>query len=202
MTRKLFILPLALLAGLAVQAQSVSVEKHTGYNIQTSEGFAGRIGQTFPEFEFTDLNGKVWKSKSLRGKVVYLNFWFTGCPPCIQEIPSINAVYKHYINNPDVVMLSIDGFESSDVIKSFLKKHPIDLPISTIKMKELMTLAGNNGNIGFPTHILIDRDWRLVIAASGGNSTIGESIQKDIESILLSKSTPALKTDEPPQTKK
>jgi len=173
----------------------------TSFVLQTPEEFMAKIGQPFPEFEFTDLNGKVWKSEKLRGKVVYLNFWFTGCPPCVKEIPSLNNAYSYFHKNPNVVMLSINGFESKDVIKKFIIKSRINLPISTIIMKELMLLAGNNGNIAFPTHLIIDQDWKLAIAFTGGNQNIGDSIKKDIESILKSKSAFALQIKDSPQPK-
>ena len=41
------------------------------------------IGKKVPEFKFTDLNGNEISTENTKGKVVVLNFWFTGCKPCI-----------------------------------------------------------------------------------------------------------------------
>ena len=47
-------------------------------------------------FTLTDLNGKSWTLKDLKGKVVMLNFWATWCPPCRKEMPDLEALYKRF----------------------------------------------------------------------------------------------------------
>lgn len=49
-------------------------------------------GQAAPDFNLTDLKGKDWRLSDLKGKVVFINFWATWCPPCIKELPSMQAL--------------------------------------------------------------------------------------------------------------
>ena len=48
------------------------------------------VGDYFPDFSATDIDGKIWSNKDVEGKVMVLNQWFTGCKPCRQEMPELS----------------------------------------------------------------------------------------------------------------
>src|SRR4051812_1290046 len=54
-----------------------------------------------PDVLFQDTKGKTIHLADLKGKVVFINFWATWCPPCIAEMPSINGLYEKLKNNPN-----------------------------------------------------------------------------------------------------
>lgn len=63
-----------------------------------------------PDFAFTDLaTGKVINLSDLRGKPVYLNFWATWCPPCVKELPHIQAKYEQYKDRIHFLAISVDS---------------------------------------------------------------------------------------------
>ncbi|MDR2273423.1 MAG: SCO family protein [Sphingobacterium sp.] len=65
-------------------------------------------GRPFPDFELTDLNGKVWHKKDLLGKVVFFDFYYTGCSNCAKFYQhTVSKAEEHYRNNPAVVFVSI-----------------------------------------------------------------------------------------------
>ncbi len=65
-------------------------------------------GRPFPEFELTDLNGRVWHKKDLLGKVVFFDFYYTGCSNCAKFYQhTVSKAEEHYRNNPAVVFVSI-----------------------------------------------------------------------------------------------
>ena len=67
-------------------------------------------GVVAPDFAFTDLaTGKVMNLSDLRDKPVYLNFWATWCPPCVKELPHIQAKYEQYKDRINFVAISLDG---------------------------------------------------------------------------------------------
>ncbi|MCU7817043.1 MAG: TlpA family protein disulfide reductase, partial [Candidatus Thiodiazotropha sp. (ex Rostrolucina anterorostrata)] len=45
-----------------------------------------------PEVNLTDSQGRRLNTRSLHGKVILLNFWASWCPPCVEEIPSLNRL--------------------------------------------------------------------------------------------------------------
>jgi peroxiredoxin len=79
------------------------------------------VGAPLPDFSFKDINGNAISLQKLKGKPIVINFWFTACVPCIEEMPALNEL-KEKFKNSDVVFLSMT-FESKKQVMDFLKKH-------------------------------------------------------------------------------
>src|SRR5690242_13240843 len=54
------------------------------------------------------IDGKTIDLQRQKGKVVFINFWATWCPPCRAEMPSVNAFYRKVKNDPNIIFLSVD----------------------------------------------------------------------------------------------
>jgi peroxiredoxin len=78
-------------------------------------------------FTLTDLDGKTWTLRDLRGKVVLVNFWATWCPPCRKEMPDLDALYNRF-KDQGLVILAIDD-EEVGKIKPYLTEHPVTYPV-------------------------------------------------------------------------
>lgn len=80
------------------------------------------------DFDFIDENGIMQNTSSLRGKVVFINFWASWCGPCRAEFPSIEILYSKFKNNPNVafVMINLDDDVSKGI--DYLKKENFTLP--------------------------------------------------------------------------
>jgi cytochrome c biogenesis protein CcmG, thiol:disulfide interchange protein DsbE len=118
-------------------------------------------GQSLPDFNFKDINGKSINLKDLKGKPMVINFWFAGCVPCLAELPELNALKEKY-KNSDVVFLSMT-FEKKSRVISFLKQHPFSfIPIPDVKeycdhMTDLYPLTlfvDKNGIISSAEHLM------------------------------------------------
>lgn len=77
------------------------------------------LNKPMPNFSAKDITGKSYNSKNFKNKVVFINFWFMACPPCIQELKQLSDLYHSVSNNPDVVFISITPDEEKD-IQSFM----------------------------------------------------------------------------------
>ena len=74
------------------------------------------------EISLPDLNEKYVSLSDFKGKVLFMNFWATWCPPCIEEMPSMQKLHNQ-LKDKDFVMVSINIQEPADLVKSFLQKR-------------------------------------------------------------------------------
>ena len=119
--------------------------------------------ERLPNISFKDRNGKIVDLASLIGKVVFINFWATWCPPCIAEMPSINALYGKFKDNENVVFLMADVDGNDQKSDSFMKKHHYDL--------EVVSPAGDIPPVfmqgAVPTTVILDKDGKMVYRQEG-----------------------------------
>jgi len=86
-------------------------------------------GSVIASASFTSLEGKTLDLASLKGKVVFINFWATWCPPCVAEMPSVNSLFNKMKNNDNVVFLMVDMDNKLESSEAFMKKNKYDLPV-------------------------------------------------------------------------
>lgn len=80
------------------------------------------LGVPTPNFKAITLDDKRIELSKLKGRVVVLNFWFTGCGPCIEEIPGFNKLVEFYASK-NVTFISLT-YDSTAMVRKFLKQHP------------------------------------------------------------------------------
>lgn len=115
------------------------------------------------DLRFKDQNGKVVTLNELKGKVVFINFWATWCPPCLAEMPSINKLYEQYKSNNNVVFIMIDA--DSDLAKSgtFMKTHKYTMPVYQMASNVPEQLFAGS----LPTTVVFDKQGRLSFKHEG-----------------------------------
>ena len=108
-------------------------------------------------FSFRDESGATRSTADLKGKVMFINFWATWCPPCIAEMPSLNDLYNQFREYENFVFLFINEDEDAAKAKTFLQSKGYAIP--------LVTRAGNlsaeifSGTL--PTTVVLDKDGRV-----------------------------------------
>lgn len=134
--------------------------------------------QDAPDFELPDATGKKWSLRALRGKPVLLNFWFTTCPPCIEEVPSLEDLARRVGDAAVVLAVSVDeGGEGTDGAWAAIKKFfPRGTPLSVV-LDSSKAVPKRYGTEKFPETYLIDaagkvrhyfvnkKNWALAEAA-------------------------------------
>jgi thiol-disulfide isomerase/thioredoxin len=98
-------------------------------------------------FELLDMHNDLQRIDKFEGKVTILNFWATWCPPCVEEIPSLNRLQK-IMNHPDFRLVSINFAEDTETISEFTKEVEVEFPV-------LMDESGE-----------VSRDWKILVLPS------------------------------------
>ena len=80
-----------------------------------------QVGALAPDFEVETLGGEPFRLSDCRGKVVLLNIWATWCPPCVSEMPDIQALSEAYPEDLVVIGVSVD--ESRDEVEAFIAEN-------------------------------------------------------------------------------
>lgn len=110
------------------------------------------IGQPAPNFMLTDLHGKDWQLSDLHGKVVFINFWATWCPPCIKELPSMDGLNKR-MSDTSFKMLAILYNDRPELGQSMVNKLGFTF---TVLIDPDSPTAKEYGLTGVPETYIID----------------------------------------------
>ena len=137
-------------------------------------------GKIASDFTLKDLNGKVVSLSDYRGKIVFLNFWATWCPPCRKEMPSMEKLYQRF-KDEDFVMLAVDLRERQSTVKDFARDYKLNFTIlldSTGKVSDIY------GVRAIPTTYLVNRQGKLIGKAVGARDWASKKAFELIEHLL------------------
>jgi thiol-disulfide isomerase/thioredoxin len=118
---------------------------------------------TQPDFKVTDLAGAQKNRNSLKGKVVLLNFWATWCPPCKEEIPSIEALSKT-MKGKNFEVFAVSLGEDPETVRRFVSEQKIDYPVY---LDPRNSLAGSYASQGIPTTYILDKEGKFIAGMVG-----------------------------------
>lgn len=128
-------------------------------NVQTN------LGKPYTVFS-VQLNGKEYSNTTLKGKRVFINFWFAGCAPCMAEMEELNQLYKKFSAADNFAFVSFT-FDNEKQIAEVKKEYKIEYPILSISQSECSRL---NFNAGYPTSILLDSSGKVQYIHNGGQN--------------------------------
>ncbi len=131
-------------------------------------------------FSFYTADGKLVSTSDLKGKVVFINFWATWCPPCRAEMPSLQALYDQFKNDNRFVFLFINEDEDKAKAVRYLQKEGHTFP--------LITRAGAvpaevySGTL--PTTVVLDKEGRVAYKKDGIANYNTQKFKKLLQSLL------------------
>lgn len=122
-------------------------------------------GKVAPDFTLKDLDGRQVRLSDFRGKVVFLNFWATWCPPCREEIPSMVRLNQLMEGKPfQMLAVSIDE-GGKDAVDNFLKNSGTMLPAL---LDTNQSTSKRYGTTGVPETFILDKKGVIVKKVVGG----------------------------------
>ena len=152
--RNLMLIVIIVLVGAAVYLISSSSSRSPGEWVNSVA-----VGDVAPDFQLEDTKGNKVSLSELRGKVVMVNLWATWCPPCIEEMPSMERLHE-VMAGEDFVMLAINTEQNGrTVVPEFLQKTPYTFPILYDDKGVVQKLYGV---YKFPESFIVGKDGKVV----------------------------------------
>jgi thiol-disulfide isomerase/thioredoxin len=118
-----------------------------------------KVSERLELIKLSDLSGKTIHLHEYSGKPIFLNFWASWCPPCKNELLTIEEATKHF--NDDIVFLMASVEEPSKIIK-YKEDHKLNLHFVRLDIPYIDAFV-----IKLPTTLLFDRNGTLILEEEG-----------------------------------
>ncbi|MCK4864560.1 MAG: TlpA family protein disulfide reductase [Gammaproteobacteria bacterium] len=127
-----------------------------------------------------DTNGEIIEKNNYKGQVTIINFWATWCPPCVQEIPSLNRLKKKMQGLP-FELISINYAEEKKTILEFMKKVNVEFPVLLDKDGGF---AKKWNVITYPSTFIIDKEGKIKYGVNAAIEWDDPEFIKKIKALL------------------
>ncbi len=138
------------------------------------------VGDKAPDFRIVADNGKEISRSNFGGRLLVLNFWATWCPPCVEEIPSLDEFQKRFAAS-GVVVLGVSVDKNEQAYRNFLKRSNISF--LTARDPEA-GISSEYGTYQYPETYVIDSTGRVVQKHIGSLPWTDESVIRSIQALL------------------
>lgn len=178
-TSNIIFLVVILLLIIPQTRQPIQIFFHKGLALISPSTISASDQEKLTDYNWklVDQNGKPFNLQKANGKVVFINFWATWCPPCIAEMPSIEALYKDY--NDKVVFLLVSD-EKPEKIKAFKDKNSYGF--------NFYNPVSNHPNSfetrSIPRTYVIDKLGNIVMDKGGAANWNSESVRTVLDMLL------------------
>jgi peroxiredoxin len=116
-----------------------------------------------PAFDLEGPDGESVRLADFRGRPVIVNFWATWCPPCREEMPSMQRAWEQ-VRDEGIALIAINVGEDAETIKRFTQSYPVGFPLPM----DLDSQVVQSWPVkGLPTTFVVDPEGRLVYQAVG-----------------------------------
>ena len=127
----------------------------------------------------TNLDGADQKLGDLRGKVVVLDFWATYCPPCLEEIPHLNALQQKYGSEGfEIIGLHSGGADDRPKVPEFAQSLKIGYTLATPE-RDLESFVFYSDS-AIPQTLVIGRDGTLIEKFVGFDSQVKDALDNAV----------------------
>jgi cytochrome c biogenesis protein CcmG/thiol:disulfide interchange protein DsbE len=145
-----------------------------------------RIGKPLADFTLPDLQGHPAQLAALRGKVVFVNVWATWCPPCVEEMPTIQQLYERlHGQGLEILAVSLDAL-GAQVVAPFMQSHRLSFP-TLLDTKNLVQRLYRT--TGVPESFIVDKRGILVEKVVGPRDWVHPQRLAQFERLLAMPAT-------------
>ena len=172
-----------LMIGFGLLAIGIAVllivdQRPTFASTQDFSAVPAEVNYPAPELNLTTLDGANAMLSDYLGSVVLVNLWATWCPPCREEMPTLQTFYDKY-RSQGFVLLAVDQGETTAQVNSFVDEFGLDLPV--------WLDPGNEAGVAFktmnlPSSYVVDREGNVRLMWIGGISK--KNLEKYVPDVI------------------
>ena len=141
-----------------------------------------KVGDKAPDFSYSTENGKITTLSDLKGKVVWINFFATWCPPCRQELPLLQKeVYDKLKSNPEFELIILGREHSWEEINKFTADNKFTMPFYPDMGRKVFSLYASQN---IQRNFIIDKEGKIAVESTGFTEKEFEEIIKKTEVLL------------------
>ncbi len=133
-----------------------------------------------PDFSLESRNGGTVSLSDFDGEVVMINFWASWCPPCLQEMPHLEALHRRY-SDFGFTLLGVNVEDDDRAAERWLAQRPVSFEILFDRNNDVSKLYEV---IAMPTTVIIDRQGRLRYVHHGYQPGYEEKYQAQIRELV------------------
>jgi peroxiredoxin len=149
--------------------------------IQFAAASVPQIGQQAPDFTLKDAIGKSATLSDYKGRVVMINFWATWCPPCRQEMPSMELLFQEYNKKGFEILAVSSDSQGEKIVKPFMEFYELSF-------SALMDTDGKvhsaYGVTSIPTTYIVDKKGAIAQKIMGPKDWKDKDSKNMIEKLL------------------
>ncbi|MCK3685481.1 TlpA disulfide reductase family protein [Maribellus sp. YY47] len=139
-------------------------------------------GEKAPDFTYEAAPGKSVKLSDLKGKVVWINFFATWCPPCRQELPRLQKeVFDKYKDNNDFVLIILGREHSWDELNKFKADQKFTMPFSPDPGRKIFSVYARQN---IPRNFIVDKNGNIAYSSIGFNEEDFAKIKSTVSGLL------------------
>lgn len=138
-------------------------------------------GVAAPNFTLPGLDGKMVSLADYRGKVILLNIWATWCPPCVEEMPSMEKLHQRLKGESfEILAVSIDA-SGAEAVRPFMEKHKLSFTSLTDSKGVMQKLYQATG---VPESYIIDKDGMIAEKVIGPRDWAAPNVIRYFQNLI------------------
>jgi len=154
----------------------------TAINAQKDESTLTEVGQVAPAFECETVDGHIINTTKMKGKVIWVNFFATWCPPCKRELPVLQEnVMNKYKDNPDFELVVLGREHTMDEMKKYAKDTDLKLPFAPDEGRKIFDMYANSS---IPRNVIIGKDGKIAIQSIGFTESEFAKLEEELSELL------------------
>jgi peroxiredoxin len=115
------------------------------------------------DFALPALNSGTFNLADQRGKIVLINFWATWCPPCLEEMPAMERLWRRH-KDAGFILVAVSVDADAKKVAPFVTAHQLTFPVA---LDPSMRVAEKYGVRALPASFIVDKAGALTAVALG-----------------------------------